>query len=99
MIGIIPMCLPAAAPESGRFKTARVFYWGDNSRPSNPTAMPTDESDKPTTHERVVGMIEAAAGGDEALAGHQLNNLVHPPFSPGGARAAPPPRRRAAAPP
>ena len=43
---------------------------------AKPTSDKSDESDKPTTHGRVVGMIEAAAYGDKALAGHNLNDLV-----------------------
>ena len=37
----------------------------------------SDESSEPDIHERVVSMIEAAAGGDKELAGYQLNDLVH----------------------
>jgi hypothetical protein len=43
---------------------------------AKPTSDKSDESDKPTTHGRVVGMIEAAAYGDKALAGHNLNDLL-----------------------
>jgi hypothetical protein len=41
------------------------------------TSAKRDDSDKPTTHERVVGVIEAAAYGDKALAGHNLNDLAN----------------------
>ena len=44
---------------------------------AKPTSAKRDDSDKPTTHERVVGVIEAAAYGDKALAGHNLNALVN----------------------
>jgi hypothetical protein len=44
---------------------------------AKPTSDKRDDNDKPTTHERVVGVIEAAAYGDKALAGHNPNDLAN----------------------
>jgi hypothetical protein len=68
--------LPHFCSKAKQYITKQASNTMSATTTAKPTSDKSDESDKPTTHGRVVGMIEAAAYGDKALAGHNLNDLL-----------------------